>query len=108
MPNKLLTPKEFDAQFEKLWNEVMTKNGLDPKDIRRPARKGMKVNPHWLTPHLHAAWEEYTELFGEPPHGTLAQIAAMLELGVRVAITKHEEKAIKNAMRYWRRINDRT
>lgn len=29
---------------------------------------------------LHVAWHKYTGLLGEPPHGTLTQIRAMLEL----------------------------
>jgi hypothetical protein len=45
MPNKILTSKEFDAQCEKVWNDVMTRNGLNPKDIRQPLRewKGKKI-----------------------------------------------------------------
>ena len=29
---------------------------------------------------LSDGWRRYTELYGEPPHGTIRQILAMLEL----------------------------
>lgn len=28
---------------------------------------------------LHSAWKKYTELLGEPPHGTLPQMKALVE-----------------------------
>lgn len=29
---------------------------------------------------IHVAWKRYAYLFGEPPHGTLKQMQAMVEL----------------------------
>jgi hypothetical protein len=33
-----------------------------------------------LASAMHTAWRRYTDLFGEPPHGTLPQIKALVEL----------------------------
>ena len=38
------------------------------------------MNLDELADKLHHGWKRYVELFGEPPHGTLRQIRAMLEL----------------------------
>jgi hypothetical protein len=33
-----------------------------------------------LAEKLHAAWQKYLWLFGEPPHGTLKQLKAVVAL----------------------------
>jgi hypothetical protein len=44
--------------------------------------KQMSMNPipGGLDRRLTDAWKRYTNLFGEPPHGTERQMAALLEL----------------------------
>ena len=54
--------------LEKGWKEI------ERLEARVEALEG--VQPE----RLARAWARYTELFGEPPHGTVRQIAAMLEL----------------------------
>jgi len=39
-----------------------------------------EVNKDELASSLHAAWKRYVGLLGEPPHGTLPQIKALIEL----------------------------
>ena len=35
---------------------------------------------HDLAVALNIGWRKYSELFGEPPHGTLQQMKALVEL----------------------------
>lgn len=37
-----------------------------------------------LAESLNSAWRKYSELFGEPPHGTIKQLTAMLTLSPQI------------------------
>lgn len=39
-----------------------------------------KLDMDNVAAHLSDGWRRYVELFGEPPHGTIKQFLALLEL----------------------------
>ena len=44
----------------------------------RPLKQ--KLDLQNVAAHLSDGWRRYTELFGEPPHGTIKQFLAVLDL----------------------------
>jgi hypothetical protein len=65
---------------------VVTENGKRVVYSNPPApKKEPQELPNWeeeFAVAIFEAWGRYTNLFGGPPHGTLKQIRALLELGV--------------------------
>ncbi len=44
---------------------------------------------------LHEAWKSYTKLLGEPPHGTLKQLSALVEfVHIEGMVSSIEKKAV--------------
>ncbi len=53
-----------------------------------------------LAAALSKAWSRYNWLFGEPPHGTEKQLAAMLELGAREWLQERDKRLADYARSY--------
>lgn len=57
----------------------MTKQACIKIDIKKNSLKET-LDLESVAAYLSGGWQRYVELFGEPPHGTIKQFLALLEL----------------------------